>query len=73
MTYTPCVQIGFAKDKQRINVAISRYSSVCISENPSRSPRKLLKEKEFLIDNILVRIHSIIQMILVDQSCAMGG
>ena len=30
------------------------------------------EEREFCIDNLLVRIHSIIDMILVDQSCAMG-
>ena len=29
-------------------------------------------EREFFIDNLLVRIHLIIQMILVDRPCAMG-
>ena len=29
-------------------------------------------EREFLIDNLLVRIHLIIEMILVDRPCAMG-
>ena len=29
-------------------------------------------EKEFSIDNLLVRIHLIIEMILVDRPCAMG-
>jgi len=30
------------------------------------------REREFFIDNLLVRIHLIIEMILVDRSCAMG-
>ena len=29
-------------------------------------------EREFFIDNLLVRIHFIIEMILVDRPCAMG-
>ena len=29
-------------------------------------------EIEFLIDNLLVRVHLIIEMILVDRPCAMG-
>ena len=29
-------------------------------------------EKQFFIDNLLVRIHSIIEMILVDRPCAIG-
>ena len=29
-------------------------------------------EREFLVDNLLVRIHLIIEMILVDRPCAMG-
>ena len=28
--------------------------------------------REFLIDNLLVRIHSIVEMMLVDRPCAMG-
>jgi len=31
-----------------------------------------LSEREFFIDNLLVRIHLIIEMILVDRPCAMG-
>ena len=31
-----------------------------------------LREREFFIDNLLVRIHLIIEMILVDRPCAMG-
>ena len=30
------------------------------------------KEREFFIDNLLVRIHLIIEMVLVDRPCAMG-
>ena len=30
------------------------------------------REREFFIDNLLVRIHLIIEMILVDRPCAMG-
>ena len=29
-------------------------------------------EREFFIDNLLVRIHLMIEMILVDRPCAMG-
>ena len=31
-----------------------------------------VEEREFFIDNLLVRIHLIIVMILVERSCAMG-
>jgi len=31
-----------------------------------------LGEREFFIDNLLIRIHSIIVMLLVDRPCAMG-
>jgi hypothetical protein len=30
------------------------------------------REREFFIDNLLARIHLIIEMILVDRPCAMG-
>ena len=30
-------------------------------------------DREFFIDNLMVRIHLIIEMILVDRPCAMGG
>ena len=39
----------------------------------SRQSQRSFREREFFIDNLLVRIHLIIQMILVDQPCAMGG
>ena len=29
-------------------------------------------EREFFVDNLLVQIHSIIEMILVDGPCAVG-
>ena len=31
-----------------------------------------VQEREFFIDNLLVRIHVIIKMTLVDRPCAMG-
>ena len=31
-----------------------------------------LVEREFFIDNLLVQIHSVIEMILLDRPCAMG-
>ena len=40
---------------------------------PPADPQVLLsKEREFFIDNLLVRIHLIMEMNLVDWSCAMG-
>jgi len=30
------------------------------------------EEREFCIDNLLLRIHLIIEMVLVDRPCAMG-
>ena len=35
--------------------------------------RSTCQEGEFFIDNLLVRIHLIIEMILVDRPCAMGA
>ena len=35
-------------------------------------PLEKLREREFLIDNLLVRIHSIVVRIQVDRPCAMG-
>ena len=31
-----------------------------------------LRARDFFIDNLLVRIHVIVEMILVDRPCAMG-
>ena len=42
---------------------VLRVQRVCASSGPKR---------EFFVDNILVRIHLIIEMILVDRPCAMG-
>ena len=39
-------------------------------QDASMSP--VARESEFFIDNLLVRIHSIIEMILEDRPCAMG-
>ena len=39
--------------------------------NPVRIELNLLIPREFLVDNILVRIHLIIEMSLVDRPCAM--
>jgi len=36
------------------------------------SLRQLSIERQFFIDNLLVRIHLIIEMILLDRPCAMG-
>ena len=33
---------------------------------------KVHPERKFFIDNLLVRIHFIVQMILADRPCAMG-
>ena len=38
----------------------------------ARAPRRHAREREFFIHNLLVRIHLIIEMILVDRPCAMG-
>ena len=32
----------------------------------------LPREREFFIDNLLVRIHFTVEMLLVDRPCAMG-
>ena len=37
-----------------------------------RLPSESWPEREFFIDNLLVRIHLIIDMILVDRLCALG-
>ena len=38
----------------------------------SLGTHKFSREKEIFIDNLLVRIHLIIEMIIVDRPCAMG-
>ena len=37
-----------------------------------RTPHPAVPENEFCIDNLLVRIHLIIEMIVEDRPCAMG-
>ena len=49
-----------------MGVSIERAAS---AERPTSPPTW---ERDFLIDNLLVRIHLIIVMILVDRPCAMG-
>jgi hypothetical protein len=43
-----------------------------IPENTKRTRITLDREKEFFIDNLLVRVLLIIEMILLDRPCAMG-
>jgi hypothetical protein len=50
------------RNGHRVLVALILYS-------PDHHPAT---KKEFFIDNLLVRIHSIIEMIFVDRPCAMG-
>ena len=38
-----------------------------------RYDARVVVEREFFIDNLLVRIHLTIEMILVDRPCAMGA
>ena len=47
---------------------VRRHNRVEVRESRTVRPAK----REFCIDNLLVRIHFIIQMILVDRPCAMG-
>ena len=50
-------------------VALYRHTHPPLAPSP---PRTRLPEREFFIDNLLVRIHLIIEMILVDRPCAMA-
>ena len=57
-------------DGSTLEVDIARWPPVFgaldeKAEVPSR-------ERDFFIDNLLVRIHLIIEIILVDRPCAMG-
>ena len=48
---------------------------VCLeaeAQKHARSAAGIQAQREFFIDNLLVRIHFIIEMILVDRPCAMG-
>ena len=51
----------------------SRTPRACLSRRPPRGLRRrqrLQRERYFFIDNLLVQIHSIIEMILVVRKCA---
>ena len=47
---------------------------VHLSKEKGRAPAMLpcRSERDFFVDNLLVRIHLIIEMIPVDRPCAMG-
>ena len=47
------------------------YPADTINRLLPRASRQFLK-KEFFVDNLLVRIHLIIEIISVDRPCAMG-
>ena len=47
------------------------YPADTIHRLPPRASRHFLK-KDLFVDNLLVRIHSLIGMKLVDRPCAMG-
>ena len=49
---------------ERAHDRLRQYLPVKATENP---------EREFFIDNLQVRIHLIIEMILADRPCAMGA
>jgi hypothetical protein len=48
------------------------YPADTIHRLPPRASRHFLK-KDFFVDNLLVRIHSLIGMKLVDRPCAHGS
>jgi len=52
--------------------AASRASPTCSIVATCFEISGLGIEREIVIDNLLVRIHLIIEMILVDRPCAMG-
>jgi hypothetical protein len=43
-----------------------------LSPPPRSTPRSGAPEREFFINNLLVRIHLIIEMVLVDRPCVMS-
>ena len=55
-----------------IGVSVSPWFPASPPIPSSRDARSTTEEREFFIDNLLVRIHLIIEMILVDRPCAMG-
>jgi len=56
----------------------SGHTSPMLPSVPALQPehcvirRERSQQREFFIDNLMVRIHLIIVMILVDRPCAMG-
>jgi hypothetical protein len=67
---TPCVVLGATKMAQSQFTGKTR-GTVVEARAPERPP-EAGPEKEFFVDNLLVRIYFIIEMILVDRPCAMG-
>ena len=51
-------------------LVINKFSELSRAERRSRAV--VFLEREFFIDNLLVRIHLIIEMISVDLPCAIG-
>ena len=64
-------QTGPPQDRQACH-RIDRQDSEWIGPPQDRKARLGGKGTEFFIDNLLVRIHSIIEMNLLDRPCAMG-
>ena len=44
----------------------------CLLPDLARPEQRSFREREIFIDNLLVRVHLIIEMILVDRPCVMG-
>jgi len=58
-------------------VIYDTWLSLCSARGRPRGVRLLMsesgdREREFFIDNLLVRIHLIVEIILVDRPCATG-
>ena len=63
-----------ARECERVCMSEQERESVCSAAalcSPATAS-SLTPERECLIDNLLVRIHLIIEIILVDRPCAMG-
>ena len=54
-------------DRERV----SSQSKPPLQQSGVEGPLRGLTETEFFIDNLLVRIHLIMEMMLVDRPCAM--
>ena len=55
-----------------VGVRLSHFLARVVRQLPLAHQEEPAREREFFIDNLLVRIHSIIEMIVVDRPCAMG-